>query len=63
MQYRISIVKNQPLHVSKHVRFNEDGGMHEFIKRTQQYNLQKMQDASALIGRWIVSATVTNVQF
>ena len=50
-------VKNPPSCVSKHARFDKDGGMCEFIKHTQQYDLQKKQEASAIIGGCIVSST------
>ena len=43
-------VKNQPLHVSKHTRSNEDTSMCKFIKHVQQYDLQKKEEASAIIG-------------
>ena len=51
------VVKKQPLHVSKHARFEADGGVCEFIKRVWEYNLRKKQEASAIIGRCVVSST------
>ena len=55
-------VKNQPLHVSKHARFDEDTSTREFIKCVWQYNLQKKKEVNAIIGAALISATTSNVQ-
>ena len=56
-------VKNQPSCVSKQLRFDKDVGMWEFIKHGWQYDLQKKDEASAIIGIAVVSSTTpSNVQ-
>ena len=60
--HHVPTVKNQPLHVPKCAKIDKDTSMHEFIKCDWQYNLQK-REASALIGRCIVSSTTpSNIQ-
>ena len=52
-----SSVKNQPLHVSKHARFDKDTGMWKLIKHAWQYDLQEKKEVNAIIGAALVSAT------